>query len=350
MIGVVNRSVFRAGREQAIRYGSAFLLGAFALFALQQMDSHFAVCRNSYSLLNPKIQCGTQARDSEWDYEPLRYTILKKSADLKASGRMQEVSVLFRDLDHGPRFEIGQYDKFQPASLTKVPVMIAVLHHADLDPAILDKTLSYSGSLKVNLNVDDSGETIEPNTPYTIRELLRKMIVYSDNYSYELLTKELNSTPPPTNYHTFLDLNVLRMMTAPKADFISIQSYSNLFAVLYNTGYLSKQNSQLALELLSQSTYHDGLVAGTPENTRVAHKFGQRTISPTESQLHDCGIVYHPAATYILCVMTSGPGFAIQSTAIAEISRTVYEGVTGLLQEKDSRSSADAQTSEEETR
>jgi beta-lactamase class A len=160
------------------------------------------------------------------------------------------------------------------------------------------------------------------------------MIVHSDNYSYSLLTHELNHSPGPSAYYTFRDLDVLTMMTAPKADYISIQSYGNLFAILYNTGYLSKEMSQFALELLSETTFNEGLVAGVPKNIRVAHKFGYRTLADQDSQLHDCGIVYHPSMSYVLCIMTSGPNFEDKKSAIADLSRIVYENIAELHLQK----------------
>jgi beta-lactamase class A len=283
-----------------------------------------------YDLLNPQIPCHGTVQQGEIDYEPLRDTLTAMKASSKDMGKVTHLSIYFRDLYHGPRFGIGEYDKFQPASLLKVPVMVAFLHAADQDPSVLDKTLSYSGSLHTLENVENESETIEADTPYTIKELIAKMIVYSDNYSSVLLVEELNAELKLSAYFTFRDLDVLSMMLAPKADEVSIQSYANLFAILYNTGYLSKQNSQYALELLSESTFRDGLVAGVPATVRVAHKFGRKILSDTDSQLHDCGIIYHPAGPYILCVMTSGTDYAAEKSVIADISRAVYAGVSDI--------------------
>jgi len=309
------------------------LLGGAVVAAAYWCWSVFAPCHSRYQLLNPSTRCEANTLQGEWDYEPLRDVLTAKKEELKASGKITHLSVYFRDLNHGPRFGIGEYDKFQPASLTKLPVMIALLHHADLDPSILDKTLSFSGSLNTNMNVEHADETILPNTDYTIRELIEKMIVYSDNYSYTLLIRELNATPPVLAYYTFRDLGILQMMLDPESDYVSIQSYSSLFAVLYNTGYLSRESSQYALSLLSKATFNEALVAGVPPGTVVAHKFGRRLLQGDDSQLHDCGIVYHPQMDYILCVMTSGIDYAAEKKAIADVSRIVYDAVSTLVLE-----------------
>jgi beta-lactamase class A len=311
-------------------YTGAFLLGGVSFLTVWHTWNTFAPCSFRYDLLNPTLRCTNTTQQNEWHYEEIRNAVLQKKQQLTQEGKITEMSVYFRDLKHGPRFGIGEYDAFQPASLLKLPVLIAFLHEADRDPSLLDKTLSYDSILKVNMNVEQARETILPFTPYTIRDLLRKMIVYSDNYSYTVLTQELNRTPPITAYHTFLDLDILPMMVTPRADFVSIQSYSNLFVVLYNSAYLSKQMSSFALQLLSEASFESGLVAGVPPGTTVAHKFGYRVLDPKHSQLHDCGIVYHPNASYLLCVMTSGSLLGDEEHAIREVSRVVYEQVSAL--------------------
>lgn len=308
----------------------AFLLGGLCLLLVQKIDTDPHACHKQFDLLNPHLSCSDSIQQGEWDFEPLRDTLNAKVAEFKDTHKVSHISIYFRDLNHGPRFGIGEYDKFQPASLLKLPVMIALLHDADRAPSLLDRTLTYSGSIDVNQNTEGGEESIQPNTPYTIRELLTKMIVYSDNYSYKILTHELNTPSPVGAYLTFRDLDVLSMMLAPKANIISIQSYSNLFAVLYNTGYLSKESSQFALELLAKSTFTDGLVDGVPQGVRVAHKFGHRILDTGEDQLHDCGIVYHPTTTYILCVMTSGADFPTEESVVADVSRVVYDGVSSI--------------------
>lgn len=307
----------------------AFALGSASLLLGQHVWRLSASCEQKYDLLNPSLPCGTSKGQGEWQYEPLRNTIIKTIDDFKSAGTVMHVSVYFRELDNGPRFGIEEYEKFYPASLLKVPVMIAILHVADRQPSLLQEKLTYSGSLAEIANVEEPDETILQNTPYTVRELLQKMIQYSDNDSKNLLVRKLNILPPPTVYDTFLDLGIVSMMDG-STPYVSIQQYAYLFAVLYNAGYLSEEMSQHALSLLSQTSYKDGLVAGVPRSVRVAHKFGYRILPDGERQLHDCGIVYHPSTPYVLCVMTSGSAIKSDASAIAEISRIVYDQITSL--------------------
>ena len=49
-------------------------------------------------------------------------------------------------------------------------------------------------------------------------------------------------------------------------------------------------------------------------------------------QLHDCGIIYYPNNTYLLCIMTRGKDFKQLESVIAGISKTVYEVVASTDQ------------------
>ncbi len=60
----------------------------------------------------------------------------------------------------------------------------------------------------------------------------------------------------------------------------------------------------------------------------VAHKFGERSfLDKKTKQLHDCGIVYHPAKPYVLCVMTRGDDFDKLSAVLRSVSALVYQEV-----------------------
>jgi hypothetical protein len=70
-------------------------------------------------------------------------------------------------------------------------------------------------------------------------------------------------------------------------------------------------------------------VAGVPEGTVVAHKFGERVNDDgqghiTDLEIHDCGIVYNKSGDYLLCVMTKGKQKADLLNTIQEISKLVY--------------------------
>ncbi len=318
--------------SSSAKYSLAFALGGMVVFGAYKLWDNFAFCHQEYNLLSPIRRCRSTLPQGEWDYEQLRDALSAKKEELKSTGALSHLSIYFQDLDYGPRFGIGEYDKFQPASLLKLPLAIFFLHAADLNPDYLDNKLIYNDSLGIPDNLESASETIQAGEPYTIRELLTKMIVHSDNRSYAVLLHEMNrlsSMPNSVAYETFRDLDVLQMMLRADTNYISISSYAKLYGVLYNMAYLSKDMSLFALQLLSEATFKDGIVAGVPSGLTVAHKYGFAVLED-EIQLHDCGIVYHPRMAYILCVMTSSADPKRASESISEISTMVYDTVTGL--------------------
>jgi hypothetical protein len=64
-----------------------------------------------------------------------------------------------------------------------------------------------------------------------------------------------------------------------------------------------------------------------PKETVVSHKFGVRDFGDGTVQLHDCGIVYAPKVTYVLCVMTQGKNLTDLERTIGDVSRITYETI-----------------------
>jgi beta-lactamase class A len=82
--------------------------------------------------------------------------------------------------------------------------------------------------------------------------------------------------------------------------------------------------SQEMVNLLASEQIDNGLRAGVPEGTLVAHKTGNWS-----SATHDAGIVYpptgragSPAATYVIAVLSEK---AYETELTAEVSRVVWE-------------------------
>lgn len=306
---------------------SVFALGALSVVASEYSLKAFTVCNEDFELLNHTTNCEEEASErTQWQYEPLRAEVIDKVEELGRSGEVPYVSVFFRDLHSGSRFGVREYEKFVPASLLKLPVMMVLLYQADTKPAILDEQITLQKVYPGDFEIEDPSHTIEPNTSYSIRELMEKMIKYSDNSSAYALLDRINASALQLDSNTFSDLGTWHMMSGT-IDNTQMISYANLFSTLYNSSYLSPQASQFALELLTQTTFTEGIVAGVPSDVRVAHKFGVHAQLDEKSDLHDCGIVYHKTSPYVLCILTSGSDLESEIKAIREISAIVYKGV-----------------------
>lgn len=267
--------------------------------------------------------------------EPLSFKY--KIADLVKSQtdgvNIQSISVYYRDLMDGPWFGINEEQEFNPASMMKVPVMIAWLKRAERHPEELSRSFVFDGAEDMSaFQVHKPRHTLQPGKRYAVDELLRYMLSYSDNNATKLLyenlkAEELNSV-----------LEGMDVDNRPHDDVnsITVHGYSGFFRMLYNASYLTREMSEKALELLSKEDFSQGISAGVPRGTLVAAKFGESTDGPQNErkQLHEFGIVYHPKGPYIIGIMTMGKDFDRQAKVIRDISAMVYAEVNSTVTPK----------------
>ncbi len=235
---------------------------------------------------------------------------------------VSEVSVYYRDLNNGPSFGINEQDKFAPASLLKVPLMIAYLKKVETNPDLLQEKIGYSGQHYLGDNLPQQ-DTLTKGENYTVDNLLYRMIALSDNIAFETL---LNHISPDDIKKVHKDLDIIYPNNNTPDDYISVKSYAGLFRVLYNATYLNQQMSEKALQYLTQTDFHLGIQAGIPKNITSALKFGLRDINEQGTiQIHDCGIIYGSKKPYLLCVMTKGENRDELIRTIQQISSDIYQ-------------------------
>jgi beta-lactamase class A len=240
--------------------------------------------------------------------------------------RVQSIAVFFRDLGDGPWFGINQDMEFNPASMMKVPVMIAWLKRAEKNPAILKQTFQFRGSANVTPPQSfKPRRTLAEGQRYTVETLLEYMMSYSDNKATSLLYNNMTTT----ELNDVLDGMDISNNPNDGNNSITVHGYSGFFRILYNASFLSRPMSEKALQLLSREDFPLGISAGVPKGVAVAAKFGEFESGSSEGkkQLHEFGIVYHPKGHYILGIMTMGTDFTRQSEVIRDISALVYREV-----------------------
>lgn len=286
-------------------------------------------CEKNYVFINKLLGCTPTKTINKQEYTEFSYNLQEYILSELKNNNINSVSVYFRDLVSGPTFGIKEQDLFIPASLLKLPLLITYLSLADENPEILTKEAGFSRVNNEVLQSLDGVEPLKPNTPYKIDELLRRMIVYSDNIAYGILVGYLQQSYPNENLRiqTLKDLGLMDPRNISENTF-TVKSYSSLFRVLYNSSYLTPESSEKALKLMAESTFKEALVSGVPGNISVSHKFGEREgLDNEENQFHDCGIIYYPNNPYLLCVMTIGKDKNKLIEVIKTISKKVYNEV-----------------------
>lgn len=293
------------------------------IFAMKLSDAY---CEYRFSLISPFSRCRAGTSDTFMKgYEEFSLDLDNWIDQQRSSGTISGAAVYFRDMENGPWFGINEEDDYMPASLFKVPVMMTILKEAESDPAIMTQKLGVDRLPEMSTDTDDPNRTIVAGQYYSVEELLKRMIMYSDNQSMDLLSKRLASIGHNEDIARGL-YRQLGLLPADDAQTVTVRVYASLFRILYNARYLTAEDSQRALGILAGSDFKHAIVAGLPVEMKVAHKFGIRNIEG-DRLLHDCGIIYHPVRPYLLCVMTRGNDIERSAQVIAEISRRVYSQV-----------------------
>jgi len=289
-----------------------------------------------YQYISPLISCNLSSVKTFAQDQSVANAITAAITQDKNAGDITNASVYFSDMTTGQWATVNGNDMYYPSSLGKVPIMMAYYAMAENSSSVLDETNSYPTSM-ADQNAQQEippGDAITPGKEYTNEELIEYMIKYSDNNAAEVLAALTTPAEQQDIQSVYSDLQVPvgENVTASTSDFMTPQQYSILFRTLYNATYLSRDYSEKALALMTQTEFTQGIVAGVPSSTVVSHKYGLASYLsndvPYQWELHDCGIVYASGHPYLLCVMTKGTtSIAAQEKTIADISAAVYKEV-----------------------
>jgi len=283
-----------------------------------------------YTLINPLLMCdNAEEIIGDPEIKPFKHKIAAYIDDAMNKKRASDVSVYFRDLTNGPSFGINADERFSPASLFKVPIMIAYFKLAESRPAILKDQLVYDGKQDLNrMENFKASHAIEPGKKYTVEKLIEMMIVYSDNNAMNLLVNHMDME---FMYKVYQDIGIVMPAAAGRNfmdDFMSVEEYTSCFRILFNSSYLNRELSERALRYLAEPDFPQGIMGGVPHDITVAQKYGERAFAETNvKELHDCGIVYYPNMPYLLCIMSKGTDFNVLAETIKNISAMVFDEV-----------------------
>lgn len=239
----------------------------------------------------------------------------------KKIGVLNSASFYLKEFNGNGWTGLNEDEKFLPGSLMKVPELIAYLKMNELKPGTLDRVISYDKVNDVDRRTNFNSNTIQVGKKYTVRELLKYMIKYSDNQATDLLNRNIDTK---IFGKVFTDLGLAIPDWNSGSYPISARAYSVFMRALFNGSYLNNENSEIGAQLLSECDFKLGLIAGLPKGTKVAHKFGEAG-KVNEQQLSESAIVYIDNNTYILTIMTAGKDHKQLPEIIKEISAATYQ-------------------------
>lgn len=257
------------------------------------------------------------------DLAPLQLTLSKIIDKYKQNDNLTTASVYLKDFSTNKWTAVNETEKFEPGSLFKVPILIACLKMEEKTPGFLNKEILYDKTFNLGKVVAYENKSIKFGLKYTIKELLKYMISYSDNYATALIETVING---PIVIKMFTDFGLdAPNFAAPQYFFTSV-GYSYFMRSIYNASYLTISNSEYAAEVLSTCEFKEGIVKGLPANVKIIHKFGESG-NQTEKQLHESAVIYLKNKPYLLTIMTKGRDPEQLPKLIQEISQTVYQAM-----------------------
>jgi beta-lactamase class A len=252
-----------------------------------------------------------------------------------------EVAVAFIDLRSGDTLFRNADEVYHAASTMKIPVMMEILRSSEAGRLPLDQEILLVNQFASIVDgspyaIDDDSDTAiysRVGERFTVRELMRRMIVYSSNLATNALmalvgAEQVNLMAANLGAKNTRVLRGVQDLKAYEADMNNTITARDLAVLLRSVeqGVAVSPSAALAMrELLLAEEGNRRIRAGVPPGVAVASKTGEIT-----AHWHDSAIVYAPGRLpYVLVVLTRGiRDEAIGEGLIAEISGEVWRHVT----------------------
>ncbi len=224
------------------------------------------------------------------------------------------VSVYFEFLNTGANIQMSNDSRFYPASLVKLPTAMVVMHKVEKGEWSLDSRLVLYDQDKD----DRYGQLYRQaaGTSFSIEELLKLMLVESDNTAHHILMRNLTA-PELDELQEAIGLSDL----FNEKNEVSAKEYSRFFRALYNSSFLKRGGSQTILRWLSRTQFKHDLASGLPSGMLFSHKIGEDDV---EQNYLDSGIVYLPNRPYLITVMVKQHNQKSAEAIMHDISKAAF--------------------------
>lgn len=274
------------------------------------------------NLIQP-LALAIPARESDV-FSTLKSTLSEQIAGYSQTGEVGSVSLFLMDLNTNSWMGIGQDAGFYPGSLMKVSILLYYLRQEENHPGTLSQKVVYEKPQTSFPSQAYKGDSIVHGRKYSLAELIRYMIIASDNNATYVLGKRIDQDAYNAMFRE-LDIPVYEVRDTRYQ--ISPYDYSKFFRVLYNASFVNKTLSEYGLKLLTECSFNEGLTRALPPGTVVAHKFGERGFN-YDIDFGESAIVYKDRQPYLLVIMTRGTAIGKQTELVRTLSKDIYHWFT----------------------
>ena len=243
----------------------------------------------------------------------------------------------------GPRVVFIEADsEFHAASTMKVAVLVELYRRSAADGVSLDAPIvvrnafrSLADGSPFALDPADDSETAlyaREGAVVSASELARLMITVSSNLATTLLVERLGAARIDATVRGLgvEGVRVLRGVEDGPAfeaglnNTVTASGLANLLERIADSSAAPPGACASMLDVLAAQAFNEGIPAGLPPGTRVAHKTGSIT-----GLYHDAGVVFRSSgAPYLLVVLTEGLDERAAAPAlVATIAREVDRAI-----------------------
>jgi len=248
-----------------------------------------------------------------------------------------DVGVAFRTLDGKTEWFFRADEAFHAASTMKIPVLIELFHQVregklKLDDPLLVKNEFHSlvdGSI-YTLDPGDDSETDlykAAGQTRTFWQLCELMITVSSNLATNLLIEKLGVENIRATVHSLHadGMNVMRGVEDGKAfakglnNTTTARGLEQLLDAIARGEAVDVESSRQMIAILERQKSNEGIPAGLPAGTRVAHKTGEIT-----KIHHDAAIVFGPRPFVLVILVRGIADTKVSAALMADITRRLY--------------------------
>jgi len=260
---------------------------------------------------------------------------------------LDNLGISFYDAETTVQWSYNADHYFHAASTMKLAVLLGVFRQVDRGELALDAPVHVRNRFTSIVNQEpfmlDLGRDADPDVyghlgkTMTVRELAYWMITKSSNLGTNLLVDVVGiATIQQALDELEIDgMRVLRGVEDQRAfeaglnNEVTAHGLLKLLRLIAEGKAYSQKACDEMLEILLDQQYRSGIPAGLPKAARVAHKTGN--ISTVH---HDAGIVYlEKRKPYVLVILTQFPAEQGRGSAVADVSRDIFNTLAGNVYE-----------------
>src|ERR1700737_821951 len=262
---------------------------------------------------------------------------------IKKEHELESLGIAFYDAEKTIQWAYHGDQYFHAASTMKLAVLLGVFRQIERGELALDAPVHVRNRFTSIVNREpfmlDLAQDADPDVyghlgkTLTVRELAYWMITKSSNLATNLLVDVVGiATIQLALDELEIDgVGVLRGVEDQAAfgaglnNEVTANGLLKLLRLIADGKAYSKKSSDEMLNIMLEQQYRSGIPAGLPKAARVAHKTGN--ISTVH---HDAGIVYvEGRKPYVLAILTQFPAETGRGTAVADVSRDIYNTLAG---------------------